>query len=443
LARQYYFLSDLHLGGDGEMEHCDFADEFVAFLKELAKEDADTELILGGDTFGFWELTTFEGVAKFDEIVSHHQAIFDQLREAGKRITITLMVGNHDYDLACEAAFAGKLKEYNLNLDTAISVKRPLLGRTIWIEHGQQTDKFNASPDYGNKYALPVGYFITRVIVGGASRFSAFGRGNWLKDIRSAGTAHIPDWLLSNYFYREMSWAVRGVLTASLVLFSVTLLAFAAEILRVLGVFKVNVLLDNGVLHSLGLVGSIFSAIVVLNMIIMFFMFVAAIPGFVVLHDLRKTLRRFQFTPTDLNPLGAATSRAPYLARAREVFAANPDVAVYLFGHTHDAFLEQEPDGRVIANMGTWLKILRRVPVRFGYLPSVYYPSFRLNYFHIFAEQSQLVMRYVEVPKKPARELDWLQHLLTIGEGIKGRSPIPDRTVVECPPSTSSRPTEV
>src|SRR4029079_4048070 len=90
----------------------------------------------------------------------------------------------------------------------------------------------------------------------------------------------------------------------------------------------------------------------------------------------------------------AAPSRAPHRARAREVFAANPDVAVYLFGHTHDAFLEREPDGRVIANMGTWLKILRRVPVRFGYLPSVYYPSFRLNYFHIFAEQSRLVMRY-------------------------------------------------
>ena len=38
MAKEYYFLSDLHLGGDGELEHCDFAEEFVAFLKELAQE---------------------------------------------------------------------------------------------------------------------------------------------------------------------------------------------------------------------------------------------------------------------------------------------------------------------------------------------------------------------------------------------------------------------
>jgi hypothetical protein len=36
------------------------------------------------------------------------------------------------------------------------------------IEHGQQHDQFNAFPEYGNRYALPVGYFIT-VFVSGAS----------------------------------------------------------------------------------------------------------------------------------------------------------------------------------------------------------------------------------------------------------------------------------
>ena len=35
MASEYYFLSDLHFGGDGELQHCDFADEFIAFLKEL------------------------------------------------------------------------------------------------------------------------------------------------------------------------------------------------------------------------------------------------------------------------------------------------------------------------------------------------------------------------------------------------------------------------
>ena len=209
MARDYYFLSDLHLGGDGELQRCDFAAEFITFLKALEAKGTDSELIIGGDTFGFWELTTVEGVAKFDEIVRHHQAIFDQLKATGERVRITVMVGNHDYDLACDPAFAERLARYNLHLDTAISLRREMLGRTIWIEHGQQADPFNASPDYGNRYALPVGYYITETIVAGASRHSEFGRGNWLKDIRSVATEQIPDWILSNYFYREMWWVDR------------------------------------------------------------------------------------------------------------------------------------------------------------------------------------------------------------------------------------------
>src|SRR6516225_7753135 len=57
LAPRYYFVSDLHMGGDGQLQHCDYAAEFIAFLKELEQEGPDTELLIIGDTFGFWELT--------------------------------------------------------------------------------------------------------------------------------------------------------------------------------------------------------------------------------------------------------------------------------------------------------------------------------------------------------------------------------------------------
>src|SRR5262245_32872608 len=30
--RKYYFVSDLHMGGDGQLQHCDYIAEFVAFL---------------------------------------------------------------------------------------------------------------------------------------------------------------------------------------------------------------------------------------------------------------------------------------------------------------------------------------------------------------------------------------------------------------------------
>ncbi|MBN8995881.1 MAG: metallophosphoesterase [Rhizobiales bacterium] len=429
MARQYYFLSDLHFGGDGELMHCDFSDEFVAFLDGLGRNGEDAELIIGGDTFGFWELTTDEGTAKLDAIVAHHQPVFAALKSAGERVRITIMVGNHDYDLACVPGFAERLAEYNLHLDASISLTREMLGRTIWIEHGQQVDPFNASPDYGNRYALPVGYFITETLVAGASRFSAFGRGNWLKDIRSVATDLIPDWALSNYFYREMGPVIRWIITVFLLLLTVTGLALVAEALRLSGVISANYLINNRFLSALGYVGSIFSAIVVVNMLVLVVMLILAVPGFLVLRDLRKTLHRFHITtlkPSQLEGQGNET----YLRRAREVFAEHPEAAVYIFGHTHHAFLEQE-DGRVILNMGTWLKILDRVPVRFGYLPSVFYPTFRLGYFHILEEEGRIVIRRVEVPKVAAAELSLLQRFVTFGRALPAPDAIPARVVVE------------
>src|SRR5262249_32605951 len=149
----------------------------------------------------------------------------------------TMMVGNHDYELACVPEFADRLRAYNVGLDTSLSITRAVGDRKIWIEHGQQHDDFNAFRDYGNAYALPVGYFITETFVSGASRHADFGRGAWLKDIRSVGTTQIPEWILSNYFYREMSAVLRWVMLPFLLLTGVTVVAIAGEALRVAGVF--------------------------------------------------------------------------------------------------------------------------------------------------------------------------------------------------------------
>jgi UDP-2,3-diacylglucosamine pyrophosphatase LpxH len=176
--QKYYLVSDLHMGGDGQLQHCDYTAEFINFVKELEREDPDTELLIIGDTFGFWELTLVQGVEKLEHIVRAHQAIFDQLRATGARIKITMMVGNHDYDLACYSDFATKLQAYNIHLDKSLVLIRTVGDKKVWIEHGQQRDEFNAFPDYGNPHALPVGYFITETFVSGASRHSDFGRGS-------------------------------------------------------------------------------------------------------------------------------------------------------------------------------------------------------------------------------------------------------------------------
>ena len=90
-----------------------------------------------GDTFGFWEFTEAEGTIMLEEIIRHHQPIYDALRAVGAKHQVTMLPGNHDYDLACDPAFATILKEYNIDLDMIISTVREVTGEKIWFEHGQ------------------------------------------------------------------------------------------------------------------------------------------------------------------------------------------------------------------------------------------------------------------------------------------------------------------
>lgn len=429
MGREFYFVSDLHFGGDGQLQVCDFTEEFIQFLRELAEKDGETELIIAGDTFGFWELTTVKGAAQLDEIIKHHARIFEQFKATGERVLMTMMVGNHDYDLACDPVYREKLAVYNIRLDTSLALTREIAGKKIRIEHGQQIDPFNAAPDYGNPFALPPGFFITESVVSGASKFSVFGASDWLKDIRSVDVRSVPDWLASNYFYNEMNIVLRWVLLPFLLLLTVTLFALAGEFLRFLGIFNVNILLDNPLTRALGLFGDIVRWILTASMFVWFFVLAISVPLYVVYRDVRRALVRFQIYPSYKSAPNNAANNI-YLDHARKIFDAEPDVCAYIFGHTHEAFLVEEPGGRVIINTGTWLKILRRVSVRFGLLPAVYYPTFRLNYFRIHQENERVVIDYTEIPKTPAEKLTLLQRFLIFGRTPKPEKPIASRTVL-------------
>ena len=48
--RTYYFISDLHIGGDEALGVCEFENELIDSLGELAaKRDEDVELVIIGD----------------------------------------------------------------------------------------------------------------------------------------------------------------------------------------------------------------------------------------------------------------------------------------------------------------------------------------------------------------------------------------------------------
>lgn len=428
MAKEYYFVSDLHFGGDGSLQICDYTEEFISFLRKLAKKDQEIELIIVGDTFGFWELTTVQGVEQLAEIIKYHAAIFEQFRLTGERVKITMMVGNHDYDLACYPEFKDQLKNYNIELDTSLAVIREIGGKKIWIEHGQQIDPYNASSEYGNIHAQPAGYFITETLVAGASKYSVFGTSDWLKDIRSVDVRQIPDWLASNYFYNEMNLFLRWLLVPFLLLLTVTAFALIAQLLKYVGIFDVNIILENPVTKSLGLFGDILRWILMASMAVWFFVFTVSLPLYFIYRDIRHTLFRMQIFPSYKSaPTNEANNN--YLDHARAVFNENPDVCAYIFGHTHDAFLIKE-NGRVIINTGTWLKILKRVSVRFGLLPAVYYPTFRLNYFRIYEKEERIVIKYVEIPKTAKEKLTLLQQFLIFRRKPPFGKEIPEKTIL-------------
>ncbi len=120
----YYLISDLHIGGDGGLSQCEFERELVEFLAEIAAGPQPAELMIVGDAFGLWELTDREGVSKLETIAAAHPALFRQLRETGARVTITLLPGNHDYDLACVPEYKAELARYNVRLEPVVHITR-------------------------------------------------------------------------------------------------------------------------------------------------------------------------------------------------------------------------------------------------------------------------------------------------------------------------------
>jgi hypothetical protein len=180
-------------------------------------------------------------------------------------------------------------------------------------------------------------------------------------------------------------------------------------------------------MSRLGIIDNVLRVVIAINSI---FLVLFGAPMALILHDLTRTLRRFRVL-TNHWMMPDLDSEACYLKGAQDVFTGDDRIAVFVFGHTHAAFLKRlGPAGQVVLNTGTWLKLLHRVPVRFGLLPAVYYPSYRLNYFRIEEEDNRVIINYDTIPKTPQRELTWLQRLLTWGRAPKPREAIPPKTVV-------------
>ncbi|MFB6164368.1 MAG: metallophosphoesterase [Haloarculaceae archaeon] len=422
--RTYYFISDLHIGGDEALRAVDFEAELLSFLADLERTDEDAALIINGDCFGLWEFTELEGLAKFDALVERYPELFAQLRRTGETVPITVIPGNHDYELAAYDEYVERLAEYNVRLEQETAITRSVGEHTVWIEHGMQQDPNNRIPDFGNPFANPAGYFVNRHFTSKAGQLSERGKFNWLKDIQSVTPMEqIPEWLLSKYFYREMSPLLRYAAVPFLLLFNVSVLYLVVVLLAWTGIWPAPYRFIQAVIAELGLVGTVLDALLIANLAVVVLLSIVAAPLYVYLWDVRRTLDRFGIV------LGRGVgSGDAYLDRAREVFAAHPDVGAFVYGHTHRVSFSRV-DGRAVINTGTWLKRLRRTPSRVGVLPPVFYPSFRLSYVRVTAEDGDLVIEYDEVEKADPADLTLLERVVSVRP--EPDAALPDRVVIE------------
>lgn len=422
-----YLISDLHIGGDGGLSRCEFEQELIGFLRRIAAGPRPAELIILGDAFGMWELTEREGISKLDVVAQQHPALFEQLRRTGETVRITLLPGNHDYDLACVPAYREELARHNVHLEPVIHLRREIAGHALWLEHGQQYDDFNRMPDFGNRFGLPLGYFVTRGVVAAAARSAERTQSAWLNDVQSVyPNEDIPFWLLSSHFYREMTPLLRWVLLPFLLLFSFSGVIFAGRVLeRALGWQTGVFTLDLQPL--LGFPGRLIDVVQFVNSIVIFTLLILAVPLWFVVRDFRAALARYAGDAAR-DSLHLEKDQQ-YVAAARRIFAEDPSVTAFVYGHTHIPSL-RELDGRYVINTGTWLKRLEHVPVRVGHLPGVYLPSYQLNYFELLEAEGDLVIRYHVIAKTPPNDLTLLERLLILGRRTRALAPIPAETRV-------------
>ncbi|MCT9096853.1 metallophosphoesterase [Haloarchaeobius sp. HME9146] len=426
MAEVYYFISDLHIGGDEELQECAFEPELIEFLQTLEATDEDAELIINGDLFGLWEFTELQGMAKLDSLEAHHGDLFEQFRRTGEHVPITLIPGNHDAELAGYPEYVERLAEYNIDLQNELRLVRPVGSKKLWIEHGMQEDPNNRLPQFGNPFANPLGYFVNNRITGKAGQLSRRGKYNWLRDIQSVTPmADIPYWMISNYYYREMSPLLRYASVPFLLLFNVTLLWLAGASLERVGILNTNVFTNLDVFRQFGIVGDVFYVVVLVNLVVMGLLIALAIPAFFLGRDVKQTLRRFGLLSTER---AAKEEDQHYRDAAVDVFASNPDVVAFIYGHTHRPSLKRL-GSRAVINTGTWLKQFTRISTRFGVLPPVYRPSYCLNYFRITADEHRIVIDYDIIEKEAPSELTPLQRFL-----VRWKHPeptVPPRTVLE------------
>ena len=411
MNKEYYFISDLHLGADEFRKTCPFEYDLIKFLKTLQYKTNKTELIIVGDMFGFWELNKNIRNKSFHEnklqyIISFHKSLFEQFKKTGENILITLVPGNHDYELFDNKVYEKILKQYNIVISKSERILKTIHGKKIWIEHGHQYDEYNKTTFHEYDDDLkPLSYFVTKEILSTINSKKQL-TSTWIRDIQSVQPREdIPNWLWSNYFYRELHPILKFIAVPFLLFFTFSFFVLLAGYLKQFGLIEIPVLTFDFSQHF-GIFGDVFNIIIFIDTICIMGLFLLFIPLLFLYKDFKHTFVEFGFTTENFK----AVKQEKYIDAAKKVFEKNPDISFFVFGHIHSPFIQAIDKDKVIINTGTWIKKLKRIkPSKIFLLPSIYYPHYKLTIIHIFEKNKQIVVTNNHIDKKTANNFTWLQ----------------------------------
>lgn len=175
-------ISDIHLGiGDSSGETVDNKALLIDFLRRAAASQID-EIVIAGDFLDEWFLpTTYpphaQSRAFYRQVKENNAEVFAAFSEVmAKGVRLTYVPGNHDM-LLDQGTLDELLPGISQSRDVAgLGVRRTGARSEIAIEHGHRYDAGAAPDALSNKAVtgdhasiLPVGYFVTSILVTSAA----------------------------------------------------------------------------------------------------------------------------------------------------------------------------------------------------------------------------------------------------------------------------------
>lgn len=402
-------ISDLHIGGDDIIEDFNCEKELISFLDHLETLKDPLELIILGDFFDLWKVESVPD-DQINFIVKQRPELFERFKNFGKNHKITVIPGNHDHALFYNQKYKDDLKKFNINVVSERFFKREFIkeGKVISVigEHGNQVEPGSAFPDFNMPTESSLAYHINKILVYKVMKLgNEKNRPDWVKGLDNVENELVPYWFLSKYFYHEIGPILKAIMIPMLALFGLAVPYFIFDIVtefyQPTFLKPLLILLDTNIYFKVIIFILYFDMVVV----ILLFIFSLIKKGF------QKRLNEYGIQSlTDI----IVSRKHTYESHAKEVINGNnpynQKADIYVNGHTHEATLDDNFEGSIYSDTGSWKKLMKRMATRLK-LPSVFYPYYSLTYLQCTQLDDSVKVELRAYPKEYKAELTILEKL--------------------------------